>query len=188
MECPLRKRQFEVQSTAHASISAFTALRKKLFFSLSVCALMNLSLPGRVSDRSMGERGAPMIFRALLVICCRSFLSSEVQLENHTAHYGLNPNQPDIPSACLRGSGVALAASQYNVSLSKRCLYVHPRIIPAPHHPRLGLLRLPLPSLFLHTSQPAQILLSKSLPPLDEPSGMQVICPRRRLNLDPGVM
>ena len=56
------------------------------------------------------------------------------------AHYGLNPNQPGILSACLRGSGVALAASQGHVSLSKRCLRVHPRIIPAARHPRLGLL------------------------------------------------
>lgn len=31
-----------------------------------------------------------------------------------------------ILSACLRGSGVALAASQGSVSFSKRCLYVHP--------------------------------------------------------------
>ncbi|CAB1449232.1 unnamed protein product [Pleuronectes platessa] len=60
------------------------------------------------------------------------------------AHYGLNPNQPGILAACLSGSVVALAATQGHVSLSKRCLCVHPRIIPAATHPRLGLLRLPL--------------------------------------------
>lgn len=62
---------------------------------------------------------------------------------------GLNPNQPGILLACLRGSGVALAASQGHVSLSKRCLCGHPCIIPAAHHPRLGLLRLPLVCLAL---------------------------------------
>lgn len=60
------------------------------------------------------------------------------------AHYGLNPNSLASSLPVWGGSGVALAASQGHVSLSKRCLCVHPRIIPTAHHPRLGLLRLPL--------------------------------------------
>lgn len=56
----------------------------------------------------------------------------------------LKSQQAGILSAGLRGSGVALAAIQSHVSFSKRCLCVHPCIIPTAHYPCLGLLRLPL--------------------------------------------
>lgn len=39
-----------------------------------------------------------------------------------------------------------------------------------------------------HTPQPAQRPFLKSLPPSDEPSGMHVICPRRRLNSSPSAL
>lgn len=39
-----------------------------------------------------------------------------------------------------------------------------------------------------HTPQQAQRPFLKSLPPLDEPSGMHVICPRRRLNPGPSAL
>lgn len=43
----------------------------------------SVSQPCGVDMFHAGVEDDPMIFCAVLVICCRSFLSSEVQLENH---------------------------------------------------------------------------------------------------------